>query len=456
MPIEPEIAEHPRSEALEAFLRMEDPTRSHGEVETHLRRGCLRCQLQVYRILRVLHRKAGADQAGAKDLESRVRRGYALFHRHEVLATGERRLAPYLRERLRTLTWERQQEAVHRQPEFQLYTLADLLTDEARAAAIDDVSRTLDVARLAVAVAEEVGRVVYPPGLAADARCRAASALGNAHRVRAELREAERAFATARAHLEDGEKHPADRAEYLSLLGSLRLDQARFGEAVEVLEEAAGLYQQVGDRTGEGKALLKLGRAAGEAAHPTRAVRFLEQAEEILAAVGEDRFRVYARHSQAHWLTEAGRAWEAMALFRSSKTDFQRHFRSPSEAPRIPWLAGKIYEGLGQLDLAEEQYEVARNAFWDDQLRFYFVVATLDRVAVLLELGRTEEVKRLAEELVPVFRSCDLPKEAAVALVYFQRAVLTESATVRAVRELATYLRRARTNPDLPYPAEGS
>lgn len=456
MPIEPQIAEHPDRKALEAFLRMEEPTRSHEEVETHLRGGCLRCQLQAYRILQVFDREAVAEQARAKDLESRVRRGFALFHRHDVLATGERRLAPYLRERLRILTWERQIEAVHRQPGFQLYAVADLLTDEARDAAVTDVSRALDVARLAVAVAEELDRAVYPTGLAADARCRAASALGNAHRVRAELKEAERAFATARVHLEEGEKHPADQAEYLSLLGSLRLDQARFEEAVEVLEEGVALYQQVGDKKCESKTLLKLGNAAGEAGYPRRAVRFLEEAEMVLGSQVESRLKAYARHSRAHWLTEAGRSWEAMALFRSSSRLFQRHFRSPSEAPRIPWLAGKIYHGLGQLELAQELFETVRNVYRDEELQYDFLLVSLERISVLLELGRTEEVKRLAEELVPVFRSCDLPKEAAVALVYFQRAVLTEKATVGAVRDLATYLHRARTNPDLPYRAEGA
>lgn len=456
MSIEPQIAEHPDREALEAFLRMDEPTRSREAVEAHLRGGCLRCQLQAYRMLRAFEEDPGAEEARREDLESRVRRGFALFHRHDVLAIGERRLAPNLRERLRTLTWERQQEAVRRQAGFQLYALADLLTEEAREAAVTDVARALEVARLAVAVAEALDRSVYPPGLVADARCRATAALSNAHRVRAELREAEWAFATARVRLEDGEKYPADRAEYLSLFGSLRLDQARFGEAVKVLEEAVRLYREVGDRMGKGKALLKLGRAAGEAGYPRRAVRFLGQAEEILAEVGEDRLRAYARHSRAHWLTEAGRAWEAMALFRRSSRLFEDHFRSPSEAPRVPWLAGKIYHGLGQLDLAAELFEAVRNAYRDEELQYDFLLVSLERTLVLLELGRTDEVKTLAEELIPVFRSCDLPKEAAVALVYFQRAVLTESATVAAVRDLASYLRRARTNPDLPYPAEGS
>lgn len=461
---DPPVPDHPDREALRAFLLAEDEPGPAASVEAHLAAGCPLCLAAARRILAEIQ---GQDEGPGRERsrrrpeeperleEERVRRALDRALRHEALVEGERRLAPALRERLRALTPERQHEAIRRKRTFRFYSLADLLADEAREQAPVDVARALDAAQLAVAVARQLDPAAYPRGLVADTTARAWAALGNARRVRGELDAAERAFGRARSHLGLGARDPLERADVLSLLGSLRLDQLRLRGATEGLEEAAELYRAAGDRTGEGKVLMKLARVAAEAGDPESAVRLLERAEPLVDSASDRRLLLKARHARAARLTEAGRAWEAMALFRSLRRDFLRTM-SPMEAQHLPWLAGRIYEGLDQLDQAAEAYDSVRRFFRENEHDFDFVVSTLDLVAVRLKQGRTRDVQRLAEQMLPVFASCDLPKEAMKALVYFQRAAVAERATAAAVHDLTAYLQRTRRNPDLPYRGEPS
>ena len=74
-----------------------------------------------------------------------------------------------------------------------------------------------------------------------------------------------------------------------------------------------------------------------------------------------------------------------------------------------------------------------------------------DAALVSLDLARlfaqeecTEDLKRLAAELMPIFESRDVHREAIVALLMFQRACEEERLTVDLAREFSAYLRRER------------
>jgi hypothetical protein len=65
--------------------------------------------------------------------------------------------------------------------------------------------------------------------------------------------------------------------------------------------------------------------------------------------------------------------------------------------------------------------------------------------------GRTADVKRLAEEIVPIFEAQDVHREAVAALMLFQEAARQDQLTVKVVREYVKYLRDARTDPSLRF-----
>jgi hypothetical protein len=51
-------------------------------------------------------------------------------------------------------------------------------------------------------------------------------------------------------------------------------------------------------------------------------------------------------------------------------------------------------------------------------------------------------VKRLAGEILPIFRSCEVPQEALAAFIVFQKAAEMEQLTLGMVEEVSTVLRR--------------
>jgi hypothetical protein len=65
--------------------------------------------------------------------------------------------------------------------------------------------------------------------------------------------------------------------------------------------------------------------------------------------------------------------------------------------------------------------------------------------------GRTAELKALAREMLPIFRSQGVHREAVAALVLFQEAVREEQVTAAFVREDAAYLDTVRDDPSLRF-----
>ena len=65
--------------------------------------------------------------------------------------------------------------------------------------------------------------------------------------------------------------------------------------------------------------------------------------------------------------------------------------------------------------------------------------------------GRTAEVKPLAEEIIPIFQSCEVPREALAALIVFQNAAEMEQLTIGLVEEVAAFLEKVRSHPGLRF-----
>jgi hypothetical protein len=72
---------------------------------------------------------------------------------------------------------------------------------------------------------------------------------------------------------------------------------------------------------------------------------------------------------------------------------------------------------------------------------------SLELAALYLRQGRTAEMKQLAAEMVPIFESRDVHREAIAALMLFKKAVDMETVSVRLVEEVADLVRRSKSRP---------
>lgn len=284
-----------------------------------------------------------------------------------------------------------------------------------------------------------------------DLHALAAAAMGNACRAQGDLRTADRHFEYVRflLHSEDV-TDLAVLAEVDDLEGSLRRDQRQFEKAEDLLERAYALYRLAGraDRCTKVRVILAdvyfhrgdLHRAISTLAVAIRKIRPEAGVFDYLCA----------RHNLAWYLMSGERFEEAIELFDEDAELFERYGHTVGKIRRC-WLEGRIAAGIGQFEKAMTSLLAARDGFISKGLCFDAALVSMDLAGLYLRAGRMAEVRTLAEEMIPIFQSQDIHREALAALVMFQEAARREAVTLAFVERLAVYLREAEVDQDLKF-----
>lgn len=278
------------------------------------------------------------------------------------------------------------------------------------------------------------------------------AAMGNAQRAKGALRKAEPLFEFVRSVIR---QHGVTDLEVIArvdeLEGSLRKDQRRFTESEQLLTRAVMLYRLMRSKNGQARALIKLGTLYYAQGDLDRAIGAVRKALRNLRGEAISRLYLNARFNLTFYLAELGHYHQAADALRDDE-ELYRSFQEPWTQLRLLWLRGRIAVGLGDLAFAEEAFLAAQQGFLDQGIRYDAALVTVGDLAPLyLSQGRTAEVKRLAEEMFPVFQAQDVHREALAALLLFQQAARREELTLQRVREIAKYLQEARNDPSLPF-----
>jgi tetratricopeptide (TPR) repeat protein len=323
-----------------------------------------------------------------------------------------------------------------------------LLVDESRRRVHAEPAESYHVAELARFVTHSAPRI---PDVF-DLTALATAEMANAARASGQLRQAEEHFGHARYLItHQGVTDPEILARIDELEGSLRKDQRRFPAAERLLARAAMLYRLSGAKAEIARVLLNLGYLYFDRGEVGRALETTRSALEKVVQADEPRLYLCARFNLARYLTEAGEYHRAASLLAEDE-GLYREFPEAWTQLRLIWLRGKIAAGLGKSQEAEQAFLTARAGFVAQGIGYdAAMVAVEDLAPLYLHEHRTEDVKRLAEEMLPIFQSQDVHREALTALVMFQEAARREELTVTMVRDLAAYLKAARTDPSLRF-----
>lgn len=311
-------------------------------------------------------------------------------------------------------------------------------------------------ASLAVTVSEraEPSLVkVYGPAVCADAKARAWAYLGNGYRIGGKLTTAVQALAKGVRLLSDRGRASEVRAEVLALQSSLRRDERRFQEATLAAFEAAALYEKLGRRETAVLTALVGALALAESGDVDQARRKLQRLLTRLPGRSRGgRTHFYLLQNLAHTLILADRPEEAAALLPEVRELSLQLVDEPLTHTRTGWLEGRVQAQLGQPRLAEATFRNVQRVFLAAGSPYDAALVSLDLAALLIEEGQSRQAAELARDLVPIFRSRGVHREAMAAGMLVARSLSEETATVDFVQRVATYLRQARVDPRYRFP----
>lgn len=358
--------------------------------------------------------------------------------------------APKLYAELMRHPVSRQQALIERTWRFKNYVFAEYLLEQSYQYLAQDPARAEDLARLALVIAEKLEGSHYGPALIHDLKARAFAYLGNAQRVSMDLDEADQSLTQAEKNLQDGSGDPLLQARLLSFMGSLRREQRRFDEAEECLEKAESIYREAGESHWLGHTLVKHAKLHYDAGDMGKAIGLYEKALDLIDRKADPRLEFCLLMGLAGAHQEQSDFDQASKLLAKANKLAEAQ-SNPLDALRLRWIQGKVAYGQDELEQAESSFDAVRSGFIDRDLDYEAALVSLDTAQVYAQQGRTAEMKQLAEAMLPIFRSRNIHREATAALLVFQKAALAEKASLKMVREIASYLREARDNPQLRY-----
>jgi tetratricopeptide (TPR) repeat protein len=355
-----------------------------------------------------------------------IQRVLTLRRRRQKKARA-RREATALLERLKLATWEEKRDLVRIFPAFRSWALAERVCQESVRAAAHRVSDALAWADLAVLIAEHSSE---------DERWKSRllgfcwAHVANARRVATDFEGADEAFVRTWDFWRGGEgSDPQLLPEWrlFDLQASLRREQHRFQESLELLEQALERVREFSEAAG--RILLNREFVLQQMGDLDAALATLKEAAPLIEKSPNPLLRFALRFNLADTLCRLERYTEAEPLLPEIREIAVQQAKE-LQLIRVLWLEAKIARGQGRTEAAISALQQVRRDFSAHQLSYETALASLDLALLWLKAGRSAEVKNLAREMAWIFASKRISREAMAALQVFCEAARQETATV--------------------------
>ena len=360
---------------------------------------------------------------------------------------AERRAAQALWTRIKPLPRKGQMEALRGVPPGEQWAVCELLCTESQRLCGEDPVKAVSLCELALAAADLAEE---DEGVRAKLRGLAWAHFGNALRAQDDLEGAERAFTSAEAFWKVGE-HSADglleEGLIFALKASLRRAQRRFDEAKNLLERAALLASGPTFRI---QVMISKAKLLEEIGDLKETVVLLEQAKEMVSPEEEARLLFYIWHNLTDALSKLERFEEAEALLPQARAHLLKAGGELNRV-RLMWTEGRVVAGLGKIEEGTALLARVRGEFASRNMAYDVALVSLEIAIFYAGQGRTDQVKTLARHMTPIFQAHAIHREALAALTIFRQAAEREQVTQELAREVLSYLRKARCNPELRF-----
>jgi tetratricopeptide (TPR) repeat protein len=454
---------HPSPAALERFVLGQLAPPEMREIARHLLSGCQQCQDATGTLwessdegeeaqLLALAAEAAGNETAGDGYDEVLDRVFRNVMAAEAVVAEQRAAGCRLFEELMQVPTERRHLLVSNSNRFRNRMLCEQLIDASLQAGFEEPRRSIELARLATLTADRL-RVEDCGGEETrdSLRARAWAQLGNAFRVSSDLASAERAFAVAESLLNESSVALLDRARVLSYLANLRRRQRMLSEALQMFDRVAVIYKKLGQWSLLGQTLVQKALVCSDAGDTEGEMRLLRRALDLIDPQADPRVFLTARHNLIHALNESGRSREAFALLFHTRPLYLQA-GSRMDLLRLRYLEGMVALGLQRTDQAEAAFREVREAFGELGLGYDAAQASLDLATVYILQGRPADVRRVAEETLALSQAYNnTPEEAIAALLVFCKAARLDQAGLELVREVSSFLKKVRNNPELRF-----
>jgi len=354
-------------------------------------------------------------------------------------------IAEVVWETLPELTLEKQRELV-RGLRFGSAGLFDFLSGKIIPESRKDRQRGVEVAELALESLEAskgaIGEEVLP-----NLRAVGQARLGNALRLALRWDEAEQAFARAEEDWQTPREIPDPRAEaeICCLKSSLRQNQRRFGEALELVNRGIALSHLAGDRHLVVTNLIRRGIVLIYSGDPGAALLPLREAEGLIQDHDALDLQLSVYECLATSSTMVGDVEEAASALGRAK-EICEITKNEIGWYQIRWVEGLLYQGQGQIEKAKGLFQEALARFISLKESDLAAMLSLDLAALNLHAGYTAEAMRLASTTIPLFEALKIHNEALAAIKILQEAIAANEISLEILDTLKGYI--ARLFPD--------
>lgn len=452
--------DHPSPEALEQFILGHLSPLEMRDVARHLLSGCCECQRvtatlwepeDVFDEPELILEIGAAEEEAGDEYDAVLDRVFGKVVATEARVAEQKESADRLFEELMQYPAERRHLLLTNSQRFRARLLCERLIEESLEAGFEEPRQAIDLARLATSLGdrltvEECGGQELRDGL----RARAWAQLGNAFRLNADFASAEESAAVAEALLTEGRLTLSDKAWVLGLIATLRREQQRLSEALQILDRVAAIYRKLGQWGLLGRTLVQKGIVFADAGDIEAQMKLLRQALDLIDPEAEPRLFLMARHNLIHALHDSGRSREAFALLFHTRPLYLK-MGDRMSLLRLRWLEGMVAFGLNRMEQAEVAFREIREGFMELELSYEAALAALDLAGVYIAQGRSAEVLHLADETLTAFQAHNNHQGALAALLVFSSAARMDQAGMDLLKEVSAFLKRARNNPDLRF-----
>ena len=288
----------------------------------------------------------------------------------------------------------------------------------------------------------EVNRGRYTPEQLADLRIRALAELANAERIIHQYKDSENALCEAAELAEQGSGDPLLVGRILDVHASLRMDERKLGDALDLLGHLHSHYSACGETHLAGRALISKGIALHYDCRDSEAVESLRQGLATIDPQRDPKLIATGQQVLVLALVETADYREARRLLLAAGLR-QALADEPLNLLKLRGVEGKIFAGTGKLQKAEEIFTEVQADLQQRGREYDSVAVGLELAGVLLRQGgREAEVEELAEEALETLKDLPVSNEALRAVRYLRDACRQRLATAETVRQVVSFLKR--------------